>query len=113
MANEFCQQNITVKMLHSNLLWTFWGSKVQLIIAVSDITTSNLFFTIFYTSFFWTQFTSVQLEEFTNLRPVQEKAEHYANNDDCITPTFNIFFLASKHAMEVAVDDSSTNNTVL
>jgi hypothetical protein len=51
---------------------------------------------------------SVQLEEFTDLWPVWEEAQHYANNDDCITPPFNIFFLAGMQAMEVAADDSST-----
>jgi hypothetical protein len=85
IVHELCQQKITVKMLHSNSLWSFWWSKVQFIIAVSDITASNLFFAVFYTSFFWTQFTSVQLKEFTNLWPVQEEAQRYANSDDCVT----------------------------
>ena len=62
-------------MLHLNLLCSFWGSKVQFICAVSDITASILFFTILYTSILWAQFTSVQLEEFTNLRPTQETAQ--------------------------------------
>ena len=67
-------------MLHLNLLRSLRGSKVQFIRAVSNITASILFFTILYTSVLWAQFTPVQLEEFTNLRPTQETAQHYADS---------------------------------